>query len=82
MLWKKEILVFTEKFPAEGNYDYLRFFIDDTEVDQWSGDAPWGQEVIWFHQVFIHSNGNMIKMYSISTGEDCAWIDYIVFPLS
>jgi len=71
---------FSYRVSSESNYDYLRFYIDGTLKDEWSGEVPWSQAS------FDVTSGNhtfkweYYKDYSVSNGSDCAWIDYIVFP--
>ncbi|RLC50577.1 MAG: hypothetical protein DRZ79_04150, partial [Candidatus Cloacimonadota bacterium] len=71
---------FWKKVSSENNYDYLRFFIDDAEQDAWSGEVAWSQAtypVTAGHHTFTWIYA---KDGSVSSGSDCAWIDYIIFP--
>lgn len=72
---------FFRRVSSENNYDYLRFYINGTLKEEWSGEESWGEvsysvtagndvEFKWAYE----------KDYSVSSGSDCAWIDYIVFP--
>ncbi len=73
---------FYRKVSSETNYDFLRFFIDNTEVDTWSGDQDWSQEVYPIsagHHVF---EWRYTKDYSVNTGEDAAFVDWIQLPAS
>ena len=68
------------KVSSESSYDFLRFFIDDNEIDSWSGEAAWQQATF-----DINAGEHTIKwLYekdqSVSNGSDCAWLDYIVLP--
>lgn len=72
---------FYRKVSSESNYDYLRFYINGTQQAQWAG------EVSWSEVSFPVSAGTNVefkwsyeKDYSVSTGSDCGWIDYITFP--
>ena len=71
---------FWVKVSSEDGYDELTFYIDNAAQNDWSGEVDW-QEVY-----FDVSNGNHTfkweysKDYSLSSGSDCAWVDYIVFP--
>jgi len=71
---------FYKKVSSEADYDYLRFFIDNIEMGSWAG------EVGWEISTFDVSEGTHIfkwvyeKDYSVNSGDDCAWLDYIVFP--
>ncbi len=71
---------FYRKVSTESNYDYLRFYIDGTLMEQWSGNFAWGQ-VSYPVSAGVHTFlWKYYKDSSISTGEDCVWIDYIEFP--
>jgi len=69
------------KVSSEPGYDYLHFFTKDGEVAKWAGD--WN----WTRANFAVSAGEhpfawkYIKDYSVSTGEDCSRLDYIVLPV-
>jgi hypothetical protein len=72
---------FWKKVSSEQNYDYLRFYINNTMRNQWSGTSD-----VWSQITYDVSPGtNTFKWeyakdsYS-SAGSDCAWIDDIVFP--
>ena len=71
---------FFRKVSSEGDYDYLRFYIDNNLIEEWAGEEGW-EEVS-----YPVTEGSHIfkwayeKDASVSYGEDCAWIDYIIFP--
>ena len=71
---------FYRKVSSESNYDYLKFYIDGSLQQQWAGSISWGEVS------YPVSAGNRVfkweydKDGSVSTGSDCAWIDYIIFP--
>ncbi|HLN52829.1 MAG TPA: T9SS type A sorting domain-containing protein [Lentimicrobium sp.] len=74
-------LSFYFKVVSEPTYDYLRFFCNQTEVAKWSGNINWSKATIGVaagHNLFTWK---YTKDYSISTGDDCAWLDYIVLPV-
>ena len=68
------------KASTEGNYDKLRFFIDDAEQADWSG------AVSWEFAEFNVSEGDHTLRWTYSkdvnttTGDDCVWLDNIVLP--
>ncbi|MCK4654336.1 MAG: T9SS type A sorting domain-containing protein [Candidatus Cloacimonetes bacterium] len=64
-----------------GNYyDYLSFYIDDIEMDKWAGEKPW-EQVSFPVTAGNHSfKWRYIKDQALTSGSDCAWIDYIIFP--
>ncbi|RLC50455.1 MAG: hypothetical protein DRH79_07630, partial [Candidatus Cloacimonadota bacterium] len=73
-------LSFYKKVSSEGNWDYLRFYIDNTEMDSWSGTLGWSQETYNVTAGEHTFKWEYDKDGSVSSGSDCAWIDYIVFP--
>jgi hypothetical protein len=71
---------FFRKVSSESNYDYLRFYIDGNLMEQWSGNFAWGQ-VSYPVSAGVHTFlWKYYKDSSVSSGEDCVWIDYIEFP--
>ncbi|MCK9424077.1 MAG: T9SS type A sorting domain-containing protein [Bacteroidales bacterium] len=68
------------KTSSEANYDYLKFFIDANNVGEWAGDTPWTRAA------FPVTVGNhtfkweYMKDGSVSSGSDCAWLDFIELP--
>jgi len=66
---------------SEPGYDFLHFYCGNEEMGKWAGNVPWtnarfavgagDQKFMWRY----------IKDYSVSTGDDCARIDYIVLPV-
>ncbi|MBU2651752.1 MAG: hypothetical protein KKA81_12525 [Bacteroidetes bacterium] len=71
---------FYRKVSSEEDYDYLRFLIDGVVKGEWAGEHDW--------EMFTYpvSSGNhtfywqYAKDIFVSNGDDCAWVDYIVFP--
>jgi len=73
---------FARKVSSEGTYDFLRFYIDGNKVDEWSGEEEW--EIVTFD--IEPGQHSLIWSYekdiSVSTGNDCGWVDDITFPAS
>ena len=73
---------FYYKVSSEGSYDKLFFYIDNQELANWSGSVAWtlaqypvtaGQHTFtWKYK----------KDTSVSSGSDCAWIDFVILPRS
>jgi len=73
---------FFRKVSSESGYDYLRFYIDGVQKDQWAGEVAWGQ-VTYAVTSGVHTfKWTYYKDGSVSSGSDCAWIDYIVFSIA
>ncbi|MCF8333277.1 MAG: T9SS type A sorting domain-containing protein [Bacteroidales bacterium] len=71
---------FYRKVSSESGYDYLKFYIDGELVDQYSGELEWEKvsyPVMQGEHTFTWSYD---KDYTVSSGEDCGWIDFIEFP--
>ena len=71
---------FFYKVSSESSYDYFRFYIDGTQMGEWSGEVDWtlaefscpaGDHTLkWEYE----------KDFTVSSGSDCAWVDYIILP--
>jgi subtilisin family serine protease len=76
----QDTLSFFKKVSSEGSYDFLNFYIDDELQDSWSGEVSWSEEK------YVLSEGlhTLVWEYSkdgvVSSGQDAAWVDYIIFP--
>ena len=74
-------LSFVRKVSSEENADYLKFFINGTLQDLWSGTTegwvkeifPVGVGTFTFKWVYQKNGGT-------SGGADCAWLDYVIMP--
>jgi hypothetical protein len=72
---------FYYKVSSEPNYDYLRFYIDGTQQDQWSGNEDWIQVSFPVRAGRRTFEWTYSKDETSSYGSDTAWIDDIVFPI-
>lgn len=78
----EDSLSFWYKVSSEAGYDLLKFYIDDVELSSWSGELGW-ERASFMIPVGPHTfKWEYIKDENLSSGEDCAWIDFIVFPVS
>ena len=71
---------FYYKVSSEASYDYLRFYIDGSEMGAWSGEVNWLQAAYPVSQGEHTFRWKYEKDWTVSNGSDCAWIDYIIFP--
>jgi len=70
---------FYKKVSSEQNYDYLKFYIDDVQKAQYSGNSNWSY-VQYPVTLGTHTlKWSYIKDQGVVTGSDCAWIDDIAF---
>jgi len=71
---------FFKKVSSEQNWDYFRFYIDGSLMDEWSGEVDWSEESYPVTAGVHTFTWEYVKDYIYSNGEDCAWLDYIIFP--
>lgn len=71
---------FYKKVSSEVNYDYLIFYIDGVEKGRWCGEVAWSQESYLVPEGLHTFKWTYQKDYSVSSGQDAAWVDYISFP--
>ncbi|MDP2172898.1 MAG: C25 family cysteine peptidase [Candidatus Cloacimonadaceae bacterium] len=72
---------FWKKVSSEQSYDYLRFYINGVLKNQWSGtNDNWSQITYPVNPGNNLFKWEYLKDGLVSSGQDCAWIDDIVFP--
>lgn len=72
-----DTISFARRVSSENIWDYLRFYIDDVEMDKWSGEQDWllvDYSITEGQHTFKWS---YTKDGSASSGSDCGWIDAI-----
>lgn len=71
---------FFVKVSSESGYDYLRFYIDNSEMGEWAGEVEW-TEVSFPVSAGPHTfKWEYDKDGSVSSGQDCGWVDFIILP--
>ncbi len=76
----EDSISFHFRVSSEADYDFLIFYIDNVSKGQWSGE--WG----WSYASYpvttgLHTFKWIYKKDSwMSSGGDCAWVDYVSFP--
>ncbi len=71
---------FFYKISSEPDCDYLEFYIDENLIDRFSGENDW-KRVSYPVNMGEHAFKWIYdKDFSKSSGEDCAWIDNVLFP--
>lgn len=71
---------FFRKVSSEANYDFLRFYIDNVQQGQWSGNVGWGEVAFAVSDGTHEFKWSYVKDAYTVGGSDRAWIDYIIFP--
>ncbi len=72
-----DTISFARKVSSENNWDYLRFYIDDIQIDQWSGQQDWLVVEYAITQGLHTFKWSYEKDGSASSGSDCGWIDNV-----
>ncbi|MFO7660062.1 MAG: C25 family cysteine peptidase [Candidatus Cloacimonadaceae bacterium] len=75
-------ITFYRRVSSESGYDFLKFYIDNTEMGSWSGNQPWMQMTYPVSAGQRTFKWTYSKDYATVSGYDCAWIDDVVFPVS
>ncbi len=71
---------FYQMVSSEATYDFLRFYIDGSMMGEWSGESGWAEEIYSVTQGEHTFSWAYEKDASQISGQDCGWIDMIVFP--
>jgi hypothetical protein len=71
---------FMQKVSSESGYDELKFYIDGIEQDVWSGAGEWTEQTYDVAAGERTFTWKYEKDGSVSSNDDCAYIDYIIFP--
>lgn len=61
-------------------WDYFEFFIDNQSQGWWDGEIDWSRESFAVKAGVRTFRWVYAKDWWASQGDDCAWIDYVVFP--
>ncbi len=75
-----DTISFYYKVSSETSYDYFTFYIDGTKKGEWSGNVDWTQFKSPVSEGQHTFKWEYTKDYMVSSGSDCAWVDYIIFP--
>lgn len=75
-----DTISFYRKVSSESGYDYLRFYIDNVEKNEWSGEVDWAKESYPVTAGTRTFKWEYSKDGSAIGGSDAAYVDYIIFP--
>ena len=73
-------IAFYYKVSSEGSYDKLYFYIDNIEMGNWSGSVAWSRAQYAVTPGTHAFKWRYKKDTSVSSGSDCAWIDFVILP--
>lgn len=77
-----DTLSFYLKVSSEERSDYLAFFINDEMQDWWSGEMDWTKFSYVIPEGTFFLEWRYDKSQNGTSGDDCAWIDKITFPVN
>lgn len=73
-------IAFMRKVSSESGYDFLRFYIDNSLIEQWSGEVGW-ERMAYAVEGGSHTfKWEYYKDYIVTSGSDEAWIDNVELP--
>ena len=73
-------VAFYYKVSSESSYDKLYFYIDAIEKNNWSGTVAWTRAQYAVTPGTHTFKWKYKKDTSVSSGSDCAWIDFVILP--
>ena len=76
------VISFYVKVSSEANYDFLRFYVNEQQKGAWSGELNWTEVSIPVNAGTNNFKWVYQKDIYVSSGSDCAWVDYIIFQPS
>ncbi len=71
---------FYVKVSSESNYDWLKFYINNEMIAQWSGTQDWTRVAFPVAEGIQNFRWVYTKDVSVSNGDDAGYLDYIVLP--
>ncbi|OQX78406.1 MAG: hypothetical protein B6D61_05610 [Bacteroidetes bacterium 4484_249] len=77
----EDSLSFWSKVSSETGYDFLKFYIDEVEMSSWSGEVAWERSSYLITEGSHTFKWTYSKDETITSGNDCGWVDFIVFPV-
>lgn len=78
----KDTVRFLCKVSSETNWDYLIFRLNGKELFRISGEIDWTAKKIEISEGLNHLEWVYSKDMSVSSGSDCAWLDFLSFPVT
>ncbi len=75
-------LTFWYKVSTETGYDFLRFYVDGAQQQEWAGEVAW-TEYTKSISVGMHTfRWEYYKDGSVSNGDDTVYVDFVEFPVA
>jgi len=80
VVFTADTLSFYRKVSSEDGYDFLKFFMDGTELGRWSGNLGW-EKISFMIPVGTHRFSWVYETDEATlSGQNAAYVDYIEFP--
>lgn len=77
---ENDTLSFMRKVSSEANGDFFKFYIDNEEIESTSGANNWRNVNTPISQGTHIIKFEYVKNASGSSNDDCAYIDFVIFP--
>jgi len=71
---------FWVKTSCQSGGDFVAFYIDNNFKEDWSGSTSWQQYTTYVTPGEHTFEWKYEKDWWTSSGSDCAWVDFIIFP--
>lgn len=75
-----DTLSFYYYVSSEASYDFLKFYIDGSLKEKWSGEVPWSRAAYIVPAGRHTYKWEYVKDYYMKSGKDLAMLDNIYFP--
>jgi hypothetical protein len=72
-------ITFYWRVSSEQNYDYLKVYLDATQLDRISGIQAWAPKTVSVPAGLHSIKWTYSKDSSVNEGSDCGWVDKVVY---
>ena len=73
-------IIFYQRASSESGWDFLTFYLDGTQLGQWSGAGTWAVQSYPVTAGAHTFTWTYSKDTNTTGGSDCAWLDHIILP--
>jgi hypothetical protein len=70
------------KVSSELSWDFLYFRLNGKDIFKLSGEVDWTKKEVLLNEGFNILEWDYKKDPSVSAGSDCAWLDFLTFPVN
>jgi subtilisin family serine protease len=79
-VFSDDSISFWYKVSSEAGWDFLTFYVDNVALGSWAGNVEWSYAAYALSAGTHNLKWTYNKDISVSTGSDCAWVDFIKLP--